>query len=361
MRTNTRMRCGLAAASFIGLALGGQLPAQAEETNTGDSSEASFTESEHVALDEADVAQTLGDATEPDTQIEEQAVDSYLADSPSEGSYLTSEDLEVGTIEVADGLTATVVAPEVGIDVSAIDIVADAGDQEVSAGAAFTATDDQPVTAGPGMGSWPSWTDTASFVVELKVYLNGNWIGTANFQTQRRKYQDDGDPNKSLWQVARRARATPDELEVTGPDLNNYVKKLWASSQLTDGALGNAQQWRQDLTNPDEGFTNCEDGLEVSAGPFTFVVGKCEDYDVWQGAIGHHRFDYDQGTYAGGGQKAVAYVSGIQMDQNAFPNMTWYEFVTIRRGHWSGSNEYKCASEEKGYEYSTQTLTCTWG
>jgi hypothetical protein len=193
----------------------------------------------------------------------------------------------------------------------------------------------------------------------LRLYRNENYIGEAQFQTQRRKY-GESDSGHDIWQVARRGRATPDEIEVAGaPDVAAYVKALWVSSDLTDAAYGYSQQWRQDLTNPDEGFGNCSSsGAAVSAGPFSFTPTNCEDYSVWQGRVGHYRFSYDQGSWAGGEQRAIAYVEGFQMDNGRFPFMTWYEFVTLRLGHVAGQPELKCSSGERGIDNGTETGTC---
>lgn len=350
--------CWLATAVFISTALGALMPAYAAEETPPDV----ITESGVISLSGSELEQVLGDAEQPDSTLEEQAVDQYLNDVPNQGSYLTPQDLEVGSIKVADGLTATIVAPETYLEVRNLDVWADAGSNEVGAAANLALSNFEPFTAGPGMGSWPSWVDSPSYVVQLRLYDNGNFIGESTFQTQRRKYSNDGSATHDIWQVARRGRATPDEIEINNaPDVAAYVKKLWISSRLTDSAQDYAQQWRQDLTSPDAGFDSCTDnGASVTAGPFTFTPSNCEDYDVWQGAIGHQRFDYDQGAYAGGEQRAIAYVSGFQMDNRKFPYMKWYEFVTLRLGHFVGQPELKCTSDERGIEDGTQVLRCDW-
>lgn len=355
-----KLGCWMAATTFVGAAaLSAPLPAQAADDPPPDL----ITETGGVSLTASQVDDVLDDATSPDTPVEKQAVDQYLDDLPADGSYLTAEDLDVGSVKIDDGLSATIVAPDSSVDVRNVAVYADAGSDEINAAAdVVPSASEDAATAGPGMGSWPSWVDATSYVVQLRLYRNDNFIGEATFQTQRRKYSNDGSSTHDIWQVARRGRATPDEIEVNNaPDVSAYVKKLWVSSQLTDSAQNYAQQWRQDLTAPDEGFDHCSDsGASFTAGPFTFTPANCEDYDVWQGAVGHQRFDYDQGTYAGGEQRAIAYVSGFQMDNGRYPYMNWYEFVTLRLGHYAGDPELKCTYDGAGIADGTGIAKCNW-
>lgn len=350
-----KLRYGLPIAVALVCGLAAIQPAQAEDESEPDL----LTQSAVAILSEGQVEEVLSDASQTTDSTEEGAVQAYIEDGPTEGSYLTTEDLEVGTVELDNGVSATVVAPEEGVDVRSVNIWGDAGSNEVGGIVELGVSESAPTTAGPGMGYWPDWADVPSYVVELRLYDEGNYVGEAEFQTQRRRYTDDGTTARDIWQVARRARATPDEFEVNnGPDLNAYVRKLYAGSNLTDDAYNYAQQWRQEYTGPDAGFSNCSGGVTINAGPFSFTPQNCEDYDVWQGRIGHQRIEYDQGAWAGGEQRAIAYVSGFQMDQGRYPYMTWYEYVTLRFGNYAGNPEITCTSHERGDENGTQLLRC---
>lgn len=350
---------GSTVAAVVAVTLGG-----AEFSYASENPEAPdmMTTTASVDLSQAQVDKVMEGASEADG-VERRAVDTYLDSLPVSGSYLTADDLQVGSVPVSGNLTATFVAPEAAVDIRSIDVGVNADTNEITAGAKLgTVQDAEPGTAGPGMGSWPSWSDSPSWALEMKLSVNGNWIGTGTFQTQRRKYQNDGNSSQDLWQVARYARGTPDALEYSAmPDIAAKVKTLWISNNLTDAAYANAQQWRSDLTNPDEGFASCSSsGGSIKVGPFDFTPSNCDDYDVWQGRVGHYRMAYDQGTYAGGGQRSTAYVAGWSMDNGAAPSSTWYEFITLRLGPWTGDTEFRCNSTSPGTRYETERGSCAW-
>ncbi len=352
----TNMRWLVATAACAGMVLGGQAPAHATE-ETPDT----ITESSIVGLSESQVEQGLTDAEHPESGLERRAVENYLNDLPDEGSYVTAQDLRVGTLEVTDDLTATIVVPE-AVSVEEVAVQSDAGSNEVSATAELALPEAMATTTGPGMGNWPNWEDSPSWVLRINLYLKGNYIGKAVFQTQRRKYANDGNSYRDTWQVARRAVATPDEYEYDNfPDAHAYVKQLWISSGLAPEGAVHAQQWRQDLTTPDEGFSACSSNVTFTIPPyFSFTPSNCADYDVYQGDVGYQRFNYDQGAWAGGEARAIAYISGFQMDNGATPYAKWYEFVTLRLGHLAGDPEYKCSSTAYGAQYDTMTQECRW-
>ncbi|MBM9458451.1 hypothetical protein JK386_00875 [Nocardioides sp. zg-536] len=323
-----------------------------------------------VTIDQEDfaAAATEGDAAS-NTATEDRAVEEYLEQLPDDaGAYMAPDDVLVGTVEATDDISAVVVAPQDGADVEQVDVLADASAEEVTAGAAISDADSGDTTTGPGMaGSWPTWSSTTSYVVEIKVYwkkfLNkpANLIGTARFQTQRRQYANDGTAAWDRWHVFRKAVATPDEYEIqAAPDHQAYVKKLWISSQLTAAAQKNAQQWLDSQNEPSGGFSECRSNGEFNAGPFTMPLGDCADYDVWTGAVGHYRFDYDQGTIASGTSKAIAYRSAFQMDNAKYPHMTFYQFATFRMGRTAlDGPSIKCAEDGMGSSGTAPLTKCT--
>lgn len=294
------------------------------------------------------------DGDDPSDAHEAQAVETYVDGAPDEGAELTAEDVQVATVDLPEDLEATVVAPDTGTEVKSVNVQVDAEENTIRAGGKFQDDANELTSAGPGMGSWPRWEDSPSWSVQITVYRKNNNIGMARFQTQRQKYKND-QLGYDLWRVARRAYGQPGVYEHDNlPDTHLRIGRLWISSDLESHE--HARQWRDDLTKPQGSWSKCESGTSVTAGPFTFTPKNCEDYDTWTGAIGHYRFDYNQGSNAGEGNRAIAYVAGFAMDKGASVKGDWYEFVELR---WSAfGDDDKCTANTAGEEGGTTYLRC---
>lgn len=149
---------------------------------------------------------------------------------------------------------------------------------------------------------WPSWSSSRHSSVRIKVYVNfrkplgRQYVGDAIFQTYQRKKANDGQPRVDYWQVSRHAIARPSNTKL----LSTRVKTLWASQRLSAASAKKAREWMWKLTEPLEGFSECDDGAEVSIGPFAVLPKDCSEYDVWTGATGHQRVSLDQGFLVSG-------------------------------------------------------------
>lgn len=296
------------------------------------------------------------------TAVERLAVDEYLNQVVDEaGNVLGETDLEVGTL-VSGPLKIAVVTPDFGVSIGSVTVSSAVEDAvpEFSVGAETTMddVDNDAASSGPGMGTWPSWTTSWHASIRIKVYFDNDYLGDGLFQTFKRKLQNDGTTAADYWQVSRRALGRPQNWDGRGPNGPMTVKKLWTSQRLTPASQLKAKEWMLNLTKPLEGFNQCRDGLEVTAGPFTFIPVECSDYDVWTGDIGHQRMYMDQGSYSNQGTRALAYQTGFSIANNYAPYFTWYEFVTLRIG--SGGPDMKCADEWVGTVNGTGTGSCTW-
>ncbi len=308
------------------------------------------------------VDQALTAVTDTITAVERAAVDEYLNSVVDEaGNVLSEADVEVGTL-VSGSLKIAVVAPDFGVSVGSMTVSATVEDAvpEFSVGAETTMDDtaDDATSAGPGMGTWPDWTSSWHASIRIKIYFGNDYLGDGLFQTFKRKLQNDGSGAVDYWQVSRRAVGRPAQWEGRGPNGPMTVKKLWASQKLTSASQAQDREWMLNLTSPQEGFGGCRDGVEFTAGPFTFIPKECDEYDVWTGDIGHQRMYMDQGGYAHGGSRSLAYKTGFSIANNYAPAFTWYEFVTLRIG--SGGPDMKCADEWVGTVNGTGTGSCTY-
>jgi hypothetical protein len=318
----------------------------------------------------AEVEAVLSPAEEPSSAQESAAVTAFVSENNnSEDAPVVPRDLEVGTLNVGDGFNVTVVAPENGVEIRSVQVVVDAGSDEVSLGARFES--DPAVEAqqnGPGMGTWPGWTNQPSSEVQLKLFKGGDYLGRALFETKRRQFENDGTTARDTWQVARWAQAIPEDYDILGSFVQHmYVKKLWISSDLTTASQEKAQQNLPSSTKPQIGSSSCVSGTSMDLDIFSFTWQNCEDYDVWVGDgvtdIGHMRFDYDQGAYAGGNTRSIAYINAFTVDNGHTPSLTWYEFVTLQSGNMDGDPAYrlyKCVSDSKGTTGGAENLVCNW-
>lgn len=316
---------------------------------------------EFITVPPAELEQDLGEA---DTAQEDAAVDEYLGDLGPSDTPLTAEDLSVGTVDLPDDLSMVVVAPEVGADVTSLDVALYDEDEGMAAGAEMSDSD-EPMTSGPGMGGFPSWDTATQWTVVLKLYKGDDWFGTGEFTTMKRWF--DGDGAGDRWQVARHAYGKPGEISFNGPNGTGTVKTLWMSDNLTDATQPYAKQWLHNYTNPEAQSDVCGSN-GIDAGPWSFGVSNCEEYDPWLGDapndVGHYRLSFDQGSLSFDGSRESAYQAGFLMAEGVTPRFTWYEFITIRVGMWGESHStdpwYKCTSNELGAANDSQILTCTW-
>lgn len=324
-----------------------------------------------VVLDGSVLDAHQNEGVAPETAQEARAVSDYLANQDA-GGYLTADDLEVATIPVADDVSITLVTPVDGAQLDELGVVVDDTMQDLTAVAHVEEPANTPQVAGPGMGDWPSWSSLPIFGIRMKVYVNDNWIGTAVFSTQKRQMNEGADPaGVDVWQVSRYVRAHGDAYETTGPDIPSHVKKLWISDDLTDAAynevmsLPPSQQklaWRPALTAPDVGFGSCTDNVSfnvgITGGGFSFTPRDCDEYDVWEGRVGHYRIYYDQGAVSSAGDRDLAYTAGFNINDGIGPDMTWYGFATFRLGNLDGDSEFKCTTDEKGAKNSELVGSC---
>lgn len=303
------------------------------------------------------IEEQLEPATDDDalSAAEDHSVEEFISAEAEDGSVVEPEDLEVGTLRSGD-FSIVVVAPADDIDVSEIELDTDSTGSQVGFAAQVESDGSEATQAGPGMGTWQAWDAAWHSSVRLRIYFEGRNIGDGTFQTYKRKYLNDTTAYDS-WQVARYGLGR----SANDPIYDARVQKLWMSQNLTDGSFDRSREWLLPKTSPQEGFSNCKSGVALNYGPFSWAPNDCADYDVFMGRIAHHRLSMDQGTLVGDGNRAIAYTTGWTMDNNYGPALTWYEFVTLRVGSYSGGTSYKCSSTSLGPDGNTLTMTCNFG
>ncbi len=317
----------------------------------------------------AEIESGLKQGDEPASPQEAKAVAEYLDTVPADGVLTEAEDLEVGTIEMPEGLEATMVVPA-DIDPTSTNVLLDTDSGEISSAIEWSPEAETPITAGPGMGTWQSWSDLNQQRLVLKLYVDqGNWndyLGRAEFETARRTFLNDGSDLWDRTQVRRWGQAIPQTWE-QGFNVGMRVQKLWMSNNPINEA--NVRGWSVDGeggTFPTSNETICSGGASftvgVGAGSFSIPVTNCAEFDVWRGAgdtdAGHYRISYDQGAYLGAGNRELGYMAGYEMEEGVSGTNTYYEFVTFRIGNQRGRT-YKCKSDSQG-SGGTEVQSCWW-
>ncbi|QYJ03152.1 hypothetical protein KUV85_12500 [Nocardioides panacisoli] len=316
-----------------------------------------------ATFSQAQVARALRPAEAGVSGLERAAVEREIGyQALTHAKHVGRRDLRVGTVTDGD-LQAVVVVPDSNVKVQSVTVGAGGssglGEKSPREIVASVEMADDPARvpasqSGPGMGSWPRWDNSFHSSVRLRVYFRGNYLGDGVFQTYRRKMKGETKP-VDYWQISRHAVGRPRTSDGWG---SPRIKKLWVSQNLTDGAHKWAREWLWKRTKPKQGWSSCRDGVGISVGPFTFTPRECSEYDVWTGRIGHQRISFDQGRLVRKGQYHAAYVSGFTMRDGHFPNMTWYEFVTIQEGYDQNYFIWKCRSKERGPQNKTATRDC---
>lgn len=281
--------------------------------------------------------------------------------------FTEPSDVSVDTVDGPDGTKVVVVVPRTEIEVDRLRLATDSDSQELSLGAETKIADDQLVTTGPGLGSFPSWDNVTQYQVQLNVYFAGRFLGYGRFSTRFRNRVNDLGIRQ--YQYTRSARAQPaGSYAATGPDMSIHVKKLWISNRLTDATQAGAGQWDDRLTRPLAGESLCDSpGAEI--GPWGVGISNCADTDVWQSKdnVGHMRVSMDQGYLTKPGARFISYVSGYTWRRNAPPPAnTYYQFVTFTVGDtipgvgMPGSYySMKCSDDGRGASDTRKDVTCS--
>lgn len=314
-----------------------------------------------VSYHSSDSSIQLSPGSEIDSRHEATAVNDFIAADPL---FTDPGDVSVDTVDVG-AVEVVVAAPTDEVEVSQITVQVDATNQEVSVGQKSAETAEAPVTAGPGMGSWPNWLDRPEYQVVLNSYLHGNFIGSARFSTSSRIRSVDGPTD--ILQVARKATAQPDLYEIGPFDYSTHVKKLWISNDPDEFWESNILAWRDAATKPLAGSSVCAVS-SAGIGPWSGVISNCEDTDVWQSNArpGHMRMSMDQGTLSTGGSRSIAYVAGVTKRDAGPAVFNFYEFVTFRVAInpipgpmlSTQGREYKCTENGQGTAGGPRKKTC---